>query len=215
MSQNNCSSSFSYLNESRQETARKRTRGPLEATGDCQGTKYPSRWEGIIPGSKHISKKHKKYQMMSSRAKLAVIRDSERFGLLEASRLHQVKPKNIKRWIKNGVNRKPGGGRKTQDPLMEKKLLLWIKDYMNENEDALPPRKMITQYAKSFSSHPRDFKASKGWLDKFLKRKSITGYTPSNSELVSRLSSHGNSESVFHEETQRHHAPSSQKSKDF
>ena len=37
----------------------------------------------------------------------------------EIAKTHSIPVKNIKRWIKVGVSRKKGGGRKTQDPEME------------------------------------------------------------------------------------------------
>ena len=44
----------------------------------------------------------------------------------------QIPEKNIKRWIKNGPERKKGAGRKTMDPNMEKNLLQWVaKTYRN------------------------------------------------------------------------------------
>ena len=41
-------------------------------------------------------------------------------SIKEASEIMQIPEKNIKRWMKNGPERKKGAGRKTMDPIMEK-----------------------------------------------------------------------------------------------
>jgi hypothetical protein len=67
-----------------------------------------------------------------------------------------------------GIDRKLGAGRKINDNSMEKKLLLWIQKTFRE-EKTIPQNKVIKKKALSFSNNP-NFKASKGWCDKFLKR---------------------------------------------
>lgn len=47
-------------------------------------------------------------------------------SLKEASEMLGISEKNIRRWLVWGVDRKKGGGRKTVDPEMEKKLVAWI-----------------------------------------------------------------------------------------
>ena len=42
------------------------------------------------------------------------------------SRLLGISTKNLKRWVKVGAKRLPGGGRKVLDPDMEYLLYLWI-----------------------------------------------------------------------------------------
>lgn len=43
-------------------------------------------------------------------------------SLKEAASFYNVPIKSLKRWLKVGHERKKGGGRKTKDPAMEKKL---------------------------------------------------------------------------------------------
>ena len=61
-----------------------------------------------------------------------------------------------------------GGGRKTQDPEMELKLIEWYHDYHIAKN--LPiTAKLIKNKALEFSLF-KDFSASKGWLEKFKKK---------------------------------------------
>ena len=72
--------------------------------------------------------------------------------------------KSLKRWIKVGCERKKGGGRKTKDPEMEKRLYHW---YLKKSEGGVPvTAKMVKDKAIKLTTCP-DFIASKGWLDKF------------------------------------------------
>lgn len=82
----------------------------------------------------------------------------------------EIPEKNIKRWIKNGPERKKGAGRKTMDPNMEKNLLNWVAFEFSKKGE-FPDNKEIKNKAKFFSNQDI-FKASKGWCDKFLRRNS-------------------------------------------
>jgi len=76
--------------------------------------------------------------------------------------------KSLKRWLRCGPQRKKGGGRKTQDPEMEKKLIEWYHDYRNIKQ--LPvTAKMMKKKALEFSFF-KNFSASKGWLEKLKKK---------------------------------------------
>lgn len=70
----------------------------------------------------------------------------------------------MKRWIKVGWERKKGGGRKTKDPEMEKRLYQWYVEMKDQSNPVTA--KMIKDMAIKLSSCG-DFIASKGWLDKF------------------------------------------------
>ena len=84
-----------------------------------------------------------------------------------AAQIQNVPIKNLKRWLENGYERKKGG-RKTQDPLMELKLVEWINDFKKIN-DIMPTSKLIKKVAMKFSN-VKNFKASKGWYEKFIHR---------------------------------------------
>lgn len=64
--------------------------------------------------------------------------------------------------------RQPVPGRKMMDPLMEPKVLCWIQRYA-QVYGIMPDKQLIKTTAKELNVCS-NFKASKGWLDKFFKR---------------------------------------------
>lgn len=66
-----------------------------------------------------------------------------------------------------GCKRKKGGGRKTKDPEMERKLYAWYLKM--KREGMVVTGRMVKDMAISLTSCD-DFIASKGWLDKFKQR---------------------------------------------
>ena len=117
-----------------------------------------------------FSKKRKRgaYNIVNLETKMEAVRLSRITSIKQAAENLKIPEKNIKRWMKNGPQRKKGAGRKTMDPNMEKNLLQWIaKEYRSTG--GFPDSKEIKMQAKIFSHH-EDFKASKGWCDKFIKR---------------------------------------------
>ena len=46
---------------------------------------------------------------------------------------YNVPLKSLKRWMKVGWQRKKGGGRKTKDPEMERRLYDWYRSRKNQN----------------------------------------------------------------------------------
>jgi hypothetical protein len=96
------------------------------------------------------------------------IRLSKIHSTKDAADILNIPEKNIKRWLKNGPARKKGAGRKTMDPNMEKALLDWICGEFNRL-GTFPDCRELKHKAKDLSS-VMDFKASKGWCDKFLRR---------------------------------------------
>ena len=87
---------------------------------------------------------------------------------IKAADILSIPIKNLKRWIKNGPVRRKGG-RRTQDPQMERRLIEWIKNYLQTNK-SYPLSKDIRDKAILFSDNKKLFKASKGWLEKFMCR---------------------------------------------
>ena len=63
--------------------------------------------------------KYRKYPVELK--KKAIMLAEELNNIHDAARMVNVPPKNLKRWMESGPHRKKGG-RKTQDPDMEKKL---------------------------------------------------------------------------------------------
>ena len=66
------------------------------------------------------SQKRGHYNICPINVKQEAIRLARIKSIKEASELMQIPEKNIKRWMKNGPERKKGAGRKTMDPIMEK-----------------------------------------------------------------------------------------------
>lgn len=85
-----------------------------------------------------------------------------------ASKMVGVPLKNLKRWIKNGCNKRKGG-RKTLDPQMEEDLTSWLLRFHKLN-NYIPQPHLIKKMAKEFSNYPDRFKASKGWYEWFIIR---------------------------------------------
>ena len=77
--------------------------------------------------SKKIRKRGK-YNILPLQYKKEAIRIARISSIKSASEALKIPEKNIKRWIRNGPERKPGAGRKMMDPKMEENLKNWIKD---------------------------------------------------------------------------------------
>ena len=96
----------------------------------------------------------------------------------------EVPSKNIKRWIKLGVIRKKGGGRKTKFANLEKDLVYWFYDSIDNN--FYPIANDIRNKALEICND-KDFLASKGWLDKFIKKYGITPFIKRDRVLINKI----------------------------
>lgn len=102
--------------------------------------------------------------MLDTNVKRKAVQMAIKEGAKFASQCFGVPLKSLKRWQKVGCERKKGGGRKTKDPEMEKRLYHW---YLRKAEEGFPvTAKMVKDKAIKLTTCP-DFIASKGWLDKF------------------------------------------------
>ena len=79
---------------------------------------------------------------------------------------YNVSVNNICRWRKR-CDRRSGAGRKVTDTEMEERLLEWIK-----KQTGIISRKTIQNKARELGSQ-EDFKASKGWFERFYKRNQL------------------------------------------
>lgn len=110
------------------------------------------------------------------------------FSDLVAARQFKVDSKRIREWCsqkekllkllieekeKGSPERKRlnGGGRKLMDESMEEALFQWIVCMSSQNFRV--SREMIKRKAKELSKVP-NFKASQGWLQRFMKRKGVS-----------------------------------------
>ena len=88
--------------------------------------------------------------------------------MTRVAKMFGVSINNLCRW-KRTTERKAGAGRKINNINMENKLLHWIEMIMKNNQGHLLTKKLIQYKAKEWSKN-EDFKASKGWLERFVKR---------------------------------------------
>lgn len=113
----------------------------------------------------------------------AILRVQRGEDIRKVSKEIQIPIKNVKRWLEfgperkkgKGIKLKSGGGRKTLDPDMEDDLYDWCLAESKRKEGKPLSRSTLKQAARKFSRFPGSFKASKGWLDKFIKRYKISG----------------------------------------
>ena len=82
--------------------------------------------------------------------------------------MFHVPPYKIKQWSKSLRTEKKTRGRKPTDPHMEMKMCEWLEAELKKGTQLT--QKTIRDQAKLISSCD-DFKASKGWLEKFFKRR--------------------------------------------
>lgn len=134
--------------------------------------KKNDQYSGTQVGFDHQSQKRERgsYNICTMQIKNEALSISKTNGIRFAAELLNIPEKNIKRWLKQGPERKKGAGRKTMDPDMEQGLLDWIAEVFRKSR-VFPDFKEVKLQAKIFSSNG-NFKASKGWCDKFMKRNS-------------------------------------------
>ncbi|KRW98469.1 Homeodomain protein [Pseudocohnilembus persalinus] len=109
---------------------------------------------------------YKKYSNDDRQEAIDLYNKSKDF--MYVSKQLDIPAKNIRRWVKQGPNRKKGGGRRTKDIEMEKKLHKWIIQQFSTQNQAT--RKQIQEKAMEITQFKNSFKASKGWMEKFLQR---------------------------------------------
>ena len=114
--------------------------------------------------------KRQRYLMLPEDMKQLAVNCARDQGPKYSSEYYGVPIKSLKRWMKLGVTRKKGGGRKTKDPDMEHKLEHWCKELTRKGEPVTA--KMIKDKAMNLSTCS-GFIASKGWLDKFKTRHNL------------------------------------------
>jgi transposase-like protein len=107
------------------------------------------------------------YRILSKETKQFMVEEVERTNLSYVSRKYGISPNNLYRWKKH-CERKAGAGRKVSDRGMEERLIEWIRGELGKKRGNLT-RKEIQNQAITFSSDP-NFKASKGWFERFVKR---------------------------------------------
>ena len=110
--------------------------------------------------------------MLAYDDKIRVIELARTSGIMAASSKYNLSRNRVKRYLNLGPGLKTGaGGRKTMDPQMEAKLLVWIQDYSATYHE-FPKKELICGQAKMLT-RVKGFAASKGWLEKFMRRNQL------------------------------------------
>jgi len=120
------------------------------------------------PNSKKRTKRGP-YNMISFEKRQKAVELADDIGLLKAAEQLNIPDKRIRKWMIDGPERKKGAGRRMLDPWMEDKLIDWLDGFV-KHSNYFPPRSIIKSQARIIS-RVKSFKASKGWCDKFFKRK--------------------------------------------
>lgn len=111
-----------------------------------------------------------KYKMYTDEERETIFRYAEEYGPKQAVKMFGIDRRRIKRWMEKGSCRNIGGqGRSPLNVEMEQKLVKEIEVYCYR-EGKYPKRKLIKEWALLFYTGEGEFKASKGWFDKFFRR---------------------------------------------
>lgn len=136
-----------------------------------------------------MSHKGKKRSSYTMQFKKDAVHYAEETSVRKAAKRFRVEPKRIREWRDNSekINvrdpkklRLEGAGRPLLDTNVEEQLLEWI--YSRRSRMLRVSGKMIMFKAKSFYDEKREddptgqdaFTASRGWLDKFLRRNGLS-----------------------------------------
>lgn len=110
-----------------------------------------------------------KYKIFTTEYKKYILEQTNNSNKEEIAKIFGISKKTLYRWQKNGIKLEKHSGRKIQDINMEKKLIEW---YNEELKKRTVKSKEIKNKAKELSNNI-NFKASKGWFQKFKKRNKI------------------------------------------
>lgn len=116
---------------------------------------------------KDLFKPSKTYLIYNDLTKEIFCNLAIQYGVRTIASAFNLSPKTLRRWLKNGTKRKPGGGKKELYPKMEDILYQWIIQNKKQNIDV--SSKNVKEKAKKLVSVDT-FLASKGWLNKFKKK---------------------------------------------
>ena len=138
----------------------------------------------ILPTQAYAStmEKRHRYKKYDLKTKVAALDYLKNHSLEQTARTFQVDPKRIRDWRKDGSQireqagassgaarkRLRGGGRKPRDKILEERLRDQI--LLHRENRLRVSRTMIQRWAREWSDCDGEFKASNGWLQRFLRR---------------------------------------------
>src|SRR3990167_5659386 len=123
-----------------------------------------------------------RYHMISFAEKLEILEYAQRHGVEATSQIYGIDRSRIRRYLTNGVLPRMNAGRKTADPQMEVDLVQWIQSYFAANS-VYPSKAEIKLRAIEFATNP-NFRGSKGWCEKFLKRNGLQMFGGRQSQKI-------------------------------
>ncbi|CAD8215042.1 unnamed protein product [Paramecium pentaurelia] len=117
----------------------------------------------------------KKYRIISLEDKQKIMKVLQYNNTIDTlstlSAQYNTSIKNLRRWYNEGINRKPGCGRKKLNLEAEKKLCLWIIEQSAKQGKRVRRTQLKDQALSLFND--KYFKASKAWQDEFIRNYDI------------------------------------------
>ncbi|CAD8062276.1 unnamed protein product [Paramecium sonneborni] len=117
----------------------------------------------------------KKYRILSFEDKQKIMKVLQYNNTIDTlstlSAQYKTSIKNLRRWYNEGINRKPGCGRKKLNLEAEKKLCVWIIEQSAKQGKRVRRTQLKDQAISLFND--KYFKASKAWQDEFIRNYDI------------------------------------------
>lgn len=114
-------------------------------------------------GNYHIFNPEEKNQILEYASQHGLEKAAKRFS----SQNRKLTVRKLRNWMESQGKQKGTQGRKSNDPERDNKILDWFHAFRLANRRP-PTRRETTDKAKKIGGE--DFKASKGWLDKFARK---------------------------------------------
>ena len=152
--------------EGEQDDSMRESHSASEASKEEADESYSSANAGKCERGSYKRGQYKSYSLLEKQRAVMMLLDGE-IPITDISRMLKIPCKNIKRWSAQGVYRKRGGGRKRSSPAMEDVVSKWISETFRPGQEVDLER--VQEFALAVSGDP-SFKASRGWVLKFLDR---------------------------------------------
>ena len=152
---------------------------------DYDSTSTDSEEKSVSDKATEGATKKRIHKMYSRAHKKKVAYYARHHGIRKAARYYGVQHRNVQRWVKEQVNEiakptstkclnKKGQGRKISYPReLEEKLLAWILEKRDEQFVAVSTQLIRLKALSLIKDTNPDFKASEGWLRKFMWRNNL------------------------------------------
>ncbi|CAD8055414.1 unnamed protein product [Paramecium primaurelia] len=122
-----------------------------------------------------LEQSSKKYRILTFEDKQKIMKVLQYNNTIDTlstlSAQYKTSIKNLRRWYNEGINRKPGCGRKKLNLEAEKKLCVWIIEQSAKQGKRIRRTQLKDQAISLFND--KYFKASKAWQDEFIRNYDI------------------------------------------